>query len=228
MGLVLKVALAVLTAMGACQNAPAQSAAGVEPFPTPRATASVSSAAASAPALAASPPVAIERDAGAEAASPSGSNSVSEVNFEGTRLSVGVIGDRCVLTFKGGSAVRLDLTPPCYVLLWTEPPPRLTNGRAESGGQPVGRQGDAMAWKYATAHDAKVLAVIGDPVGDPYRADPLFKTRQEKGYRCGGSLQGIKVFKGGPVATVKWNQKAAYCVETGIDEKDYWMLGHDK
>jgi len=228
LGAVLKVALAVLTAIGACQKVPVQSAPGVTPLPAPPAMASVSGAAASAPALAANPPVAIERDAGAEAAAPTASISASEVTFEGTRLTVGVVGDRCVLTFKGGDAVRLDLAPPCYVLVWNEPPPRLTYASPESDGQPVGAKGEAMAWKYPSAHDAKVLAVIGDSIPERLRGDSVLKIRQAKGYRCAGSLQGVKVVKGGPVPTAKWGQGNIYCVETGIDEKDYWMLGHDK
>jgi hypothetical protein len=105
------------------------------------------------------------------------SSPVSEVAFEGSRLTLGSIGDRCALTFEKGSTVRLELAPPCHVLVWNQPPPRLPNGRAQSGGEPIGRQGDAMAWKYATAHDAKVLAVIGDPVAEAMRGGSLFKLR---------------------------------------------------
>jgi len=113
------------------------------------------------------------------------------------------------------------------VLVWNDPPPRLPNGRAESGGQQVGKQGDAMVWKYSTAHDAKVIAVIGDPVSDRHRSGSLFKTRQAQNLHCAGSLQGVKVISGGPVLGPKRNQSAVSCVETGINEKDFWMLAHD-
>jgi hypothetical protein len=110
--------------MAACQKVPTQNGAPAEPFHAPRASAPVSSAAGSASPVAASPPMVIERDAGAGVTSPTAASLVSEVSFEGTRVAVGVVGDRCAVTFKGGDVVHLDMAPPCYVLVWNEPPVR--------------------------------------------------------------------------------------------------------
>jgi hypothetical protein len=38
----------------------------------------------------------------------------------------------------------------------------------------------------------------------------------------------VKVLATGAMTTFKRNQTGVYCAETGIDEKDYWMLAHDK
>jgi len=188
------------------------------------------SSSAPAAALASPHPTASGLGSSVPSAAATAASVASEYRFESTRLDLAVSGNRCSLTFVGGSVhtVSLDLTPPCYLLIWNQPPPRLANGRAESGGQPVGSQGDAMAWKYSTAGDAKVIAVIGDSVADSLRRGALFKTRQAQNYRCAGSLQGVKIGSGAPVTTPKRHQTGVFCVEAGLDEKDFWMLAHDK
>jgi hypothetical protein len=81
----------------------------------------------------------------------------------------------------------------------------------------------------ALATSPPVAIDIGASIpGQRLRGDSVLKMRQAKGYRCAGSLQGVKILKGGTVPTAKWGQGNIYCVETGIAEKDHWMLGHDK
>jgi hypothetical protein len=128
---------------------------------------------------------------------------------------------------EANSPLALDLAPPCYVLVWNAPPPRLPGGRSESGGLPIGSVGEVMAWKYPTASGTTVLAVIGDPVLPSGPTDELHETRKAQKFRCAGSLQGVKLTAAGATLSPKRAQASVYCVETALDEKDFWMLAHD-
>jgi hypothetical protein len=229
----LKVALAATIVCCGCRpdkGAATQAVAGEQP-PVPATAAPDRSAAAAAGAPLASTQASVTAlSDSAPPASDVGGMADAEYQLGSTRLKLGVTGDRCALTFgdESAKAVSLDLTPPCYLLVWNQPPPRLPNGRAESGGQPVGTRGEPMAWKYPTARGATVVAIIGDSVADSMREGSLFKTRQAQNFRCAGSLQGVKFISGTPLTTPKRHQTGVYCVETGLEEKDFWMLAHDK
>lgn len=125
------------------------------------------------------------------------------------------------------SPLGLDLAPPCYVLVWNAPPPRLRGGRSESGGLPIGSAGEVMAWKYPTARGTTVLAVIGDAVLPSGPNDELHEQRKAQKFRCAGSLQGVKLTATGATLSPKRAQASVFCVETALDEKDFWMLAHD-
>jgi hypothetical protein len=130
---------------------------------------------------------------------------------------------------KGGAPKRLklDLRPPCYLLVWRHRPPT-TDAQGISDGVPVGGAGEPMAFRYKVARGTVAIAVIGDsPVPDP-RPESMYQTRLRQGYHCTGSMQGIR-FRGSLVQVMpkEGNGQGLFCVEIGLEEKDFWMIAHD-
>ncbi|HEY0715053.1 MAG TPA: hypothetical protein VGF45_20395 [Polyangia bacterium] len=143
-------------------------------------------------------------------------------------------GHTCVLVHRPPGAVAdarerglpLDLTPPCHFLVWrVQPPPR---AGAPSDGVSLGTVGAPMAWRYKSANGTIVLGVVGDPLSNQQKADPIIARRVAAGLRCAPSLQGV--FLTGKVATLSKKRTGGqvHCVEAGLDEKTFWMLAHDK
>jgi hypothetical protein len=121
---------------------------------------------------------------------------------------------------------KLDLQPPCYLLMWLKRPPG--SGLKNADGVAVGDVGQPMAWRYRSAGGATALAVIGDPAVPQPEPDSLYQSRKRAGLHCTGSLQGIKLR--GP--RVRLQQKSGeglglYCQELGIEEKGFWLIAHD-
>jgi hypothetical protein len=121
---------------------------------------------------------------------------------------------------------KLDLQPPCYLLIWRGRPPGSAVKNAD--GVAVGDVGQPMAWRYKSAHGAVALAVIGDAAVPQPEPESLYQSRKRAGYHCAGSLQGVKL----QGARVRLQKKAGeglalYCDEIGIDEKDFWLIAHD-
>ena len=125
---------------------------------------------------------------------------------------------------QAGAARRLvlDLRPPCYFAVWRNPPPRMK----ASGPSPVGGVGDPTAWRYGGKRNMTVVAVIGDPVPDRMCSDPICRSRQAQNFHCGASLQAVLLRKGRITLSRKRAQAGVFCVETGLDEKDFWLLAH--
>jgi hypothetical protein len=127
---------------------------------------------------------------------------------------------------KGGNDKRfkLDLKPPCYLVMWKQAPPKLVD-HSVSDGVPIGTKGTPMAFRYKVARGTVAMAVIGDPPSPDPRPDSLYQLRRRDGYHCTDSLQGVR-FRGARVQLMPKAQ-GFFCVETSPDEKDFWMIAHD-
>jgi hypothetical protein len=147
------------------------------------------------------------------------------------QISLLVEADACLLAHgidgKNIETFKLDLRPPCYLLTWQRPPPQLGDRKGPSDGVPVGEIGDPVAWRYRSAQGAIALAVIGDPVPDDMRLSKAYKFRQEQGYRCASSMQGVLLQGDKARLSKKRENVAIFCVESGAEEKDFWMLSHE-
>lgn len=121
--------------------------------------------------------------------------------------------------------LRLSLRPPCYLLTWQAHPPR-TSPDGVSDGEPVGKVGDPIAWRYRSAKGAIVIGVIGDDIPSEVRSSRYVRERAESGYRCAGSLQGVLLVGNKARVSKKREDAGVFCVEVQPDEKDFWMLAH--
>ena len=126
---------------------------------------------------------------------------------------------------NAGAARRfvLDLRPPCYLVVWRDPPPRM---RKASGSNPVGGVGDPAAWRYGRKSNTTVVAVIGDPVPERLCPELTCRSPQRQNFHCGASLQAVLLRDGRIKLSRKREQVGVFCVETGLDEKDFWLLAH--
>jgi hypothetical protein len=137
-------------------------------------------------------------------------------------------GATCELDYGSDSGARrvlaLDLTPPCYLLLWQSSTLRKANAERA----PVGNDGDPMAWRYKDkSGDTLAIAVIGDPVPEMLRSGVHFGRAERERYHCAGSAQGV-LFRKDVVKTVtKRNQVGVFCVEVPIDEASFWLTAHE-
>jgi hypothetical protein len=149
---------------------------------------------------------------------PSPQYAAGDQNF---RLSV--TENSCAIE-QAGAARRLvlDLRPPCYFAVWRDPPPRIK----ASGPSPVGGVGDPAAWRYGAKRNMTVVAVIGDPVPDRLCSDPVCRSRARANFHCGASLQAVLLREGRITLSRKRAQAGVFCVETGLDEKEFWLLAH--
>ena len=120
----------------------------------------------------------------------------------------------------------LMLRSPCYLLIWQTEPPAKKTGHAT--GIPVGNLGSPIAWRYASAKNAVVLAVIGDPIPDSLLQSQLYRLREEQNMHCAGSVQGILIRADKISFSPVRRQVGVQCVEAGIDEKDFWLLAHPR
>ena len=121
--------------------------------------------------------------------------------------------------------LRLDLTPPCYIMTWHRPPPHRGDPTGVSDGIPVGTIDQPKAWKYPSARSAIVFVIIGDPVPDALRKGS--PDRAAQGYHCASSFQGAIVRDAHVSLTRKRERAGLYCAEFDIEEKSYWLLAHN-
>ena len=152
------------------------------------------------------------------------------------RLSVVERNGRCgfnderVYSDKNVSFKALDLTAPCYFILWQTPPPISTSAAtAVSDGVAVGAKGELMAWRYPSAHEHTVVVVIGDRMTAPTQPDPFDGTAGSPGARCANSMQALLIPRESD-APVKLSAKVAdmghICAESGMGEKTFWRFAH--
>jgi hypothetical protein len=120
----------------------------------------------------------------------------------------------------------LALRPPCHLITWRQPAPRAATRGGVSDGRPVGAVGDAMAWRYPSARGVVVVAVIGDPVPDSMRGGKLYQQRLQQGLTCSASVQGILLHGKTVRLSAKREHVGVLCAESGLDEKDFWLLAH--
>lgn len=145
---------------------------------------------------------------------------------EGTTCSLVVAPSRAAESRDGGEQrVPLALTPPCHLLLWAAPPP--ARAGAPSDGVAIGNMGQPMAWRYPGVRGATIVAVIGDPISEERRADPIVRKRLDHGLRCAPAIQAVLLTANGAKATKKRADFGLTCVEGGVDEKVFWILAHD-
>jgi hypothetical protein len=166
-----------------------------------------------------------------EAGESSSVLSTPEYNVAGHRIRLLVEEGGCWLTHraegKGLKRFKFDLNPPCYFLTWQRSPPQRTGAEGVSDGLPLGNIGDPIAWRYRSAKGVIAVAVIGDLIPDDIRSSSLYKSRQQQGYRCASRKQGI-LFLGNRAWLSKKSESAGlFCVESGVEEKDFWMLAHE-
>lgn len=166
-----------------------------------------------------------------EAGEPSPALSTPEYSVAGHQIRVLVEEGGCWLTHravaKGLERLKFNLHPPCYLLTWQRPPPQRADAEGVSDGLPLGNIGDPIAWRYRSAKGVIAVAVIGDPIPDDIRSSSLYKSRQQQGYLCASSMQGI-LFLGNKVWLSKKRENVGlFCVESEVQEKDFWMLAHE-
>lgn len=166
-----------------------------------------------------------------DAGEPSPTLSTPEYSVAGHQIRLLVEEGGCWLTHraagKGLERLRFNLHPPCYLLTWQRPPPQRADAEGVSDGLPLGNIGDPIAWRYRSAKGVIAVAVIGDPIPDDIRSSSLYKSRQQQGYLCASSMQGI-LFLGNKVRLSKKRENVGlFCVESGVEEKDFWMFAHE-
>lgn len=125
------------------------------------------------------------------------------------------------LPATGGPEVvfALGLRAPCYVLTWEHPPPK----DHPDGAVPIGGPGDAMAWHFGGAAGSTVLIAIGDPVSEAQWE----KRPKLRGARCAARYRGVRL-RGAAAELSARTADGFVCVESGRDEKDFWMFGHEQ
>jgi len=137
-------------------------------------------------------------------------------------------GPTCKLDYGTDTGERrslaLDLTPPCYLLLWQSSVTR----KANADRAPVGGDGDPMAWRYKDGSGGTLaVAVIGDPISEMLRSGVHFQRAEREGYHCAGSAQGVLFRKDGIKTVTKRHQVGVFCVEVPIDEASFWLTAHE-
>jgi hypothetical protein len=166
-----------------------------------------------------------------EAGEPSPVLSTPEYSVAGHQIRVLVEEGGCWLTHraagKGLERLKFNLHPPCYVLTWQRPPPQRADAEGVSDGLPLGNIGDPIAWRYRSAKGVIAVAVIGDPLPDDIRSSSLYKSRQQQGYRCASRKQGVLFLGNKARLSTKRENAGLLCVESGVEEKDFWMLAHE-
>jgi hypothetical protein len=157
-----------------------------------------------------------------------GAASAREYVVDKWRIQLIDDGAACKLEYRSGTGERrglaLDVTPPCYLLLWQSSILRKANAERA----PIGSDGDPMAWRYkGDGAETLAIAVIGDPVSEMLRTGERFRTAERQGYHCAGSAQGV-LFRKDIVKTVtKRNQVGIFCVEIPIEEASFWLTTHE-
>jgi hypothetical protein len=157
-------------------------------------------------------------------------NESRDYSLEGRHIRLETGGAHCRIIDRtdaaDAQALTLELAPPCHVLLWAELRPA-PGHVAESGGVAVGNAGEPVAWRYPSAGNATVIAVIGDPVPE-LRDSSSYRERTQHGYHCAGSMQGVLLRADGASVGRKHADVGVLCAEVSLDEKDYWILAHDR
>jgi hypothetical protein len=121
--------------------------------------------------------------------------------------------------------LKLDLRPPCYLLMWRRKPPTI-DAQGISDGVAVGGPGAPMAFRYKVAGGTVAIAVIGDPpVRDP-GPQSLYDSQVGQGYHCTDGMQGVR-FRAARVQLLPKHSHGLFCLEEGLDEKEFWMIAHD-
>ena len=171
----------------------------------------------------------------AVAALPSVSPPVS-YELAGRRLSLSEQSGRCWLESsanvgdKKATRNALDLSAPCFVMLWQAPPPLVQKrDSTQSDGIPIGIKGEPIAWRYPGAKGQTVVVFIGDPVVATTQPDPFGRAPPSAGARCANSMQAVLI----PMELaepVKLSTTVAdvggLCAESGMDEKTFWLFAH--
>jgi hypothetical protein len=119
--------------------------------------------------------------------------------------------------------LRLDLSPPCYFMIWRHRPPRKADAEGLSDGVPVGGPGDPVAWTYRSARGATVLMITGDPI------DAHWRDRAARHTQCAGNAQGLVLRRERMSLAKKSRFPGLHCADwdSGIEEKDFWIAAHE-
>jgi hypothetical protein len=154
-----------------------------------------------------------------------------EVTVAGHTMRLVTASDTCLIEHRSdqarGRQLMLDLRPPCYLLIWPGTPPK-SGSSGVSDGQPVGRMGEPMAWRYPKANGVIALAVIGDPMPKDLRASRSYQLREGQGFRCASSIQGVLIQGGAVRVSRKREHVGVLCAEIGLEEKDFWILAQSR
>jgi len=166
---------------------------------------------------------------GVAAAAPShdvpDASTVHEYDLAGHRVAVTESGQSCFVSDRPpGSTeppviIALRLEPPCYLLTWPpDGPPEELSG----DGVPVGKVGDVMAWRYGGKNGTTVAIVLGNrPPESEWQKRPKVRGRQ-----CGVRQQALRL-RGRKAEVSQRIQHAFVCRESGMDETDFWLFGHN-
>jgi hypothetical protein len=134
--------------------------------------------------------------------------------------------DFCVIeqSLRDGQTRRLtlDLRPPCYFPVWRNAPPR----NAARTSRALGAAGDPIVWQYGKTNTT-VIAVIGDPIPERMCPGGACRAPPRQDFRCGGSLQAA-LLRGGQLTRSAKRGPGMFCVDTGLDEKEFWLLAHPR
>jgi hypothetical protein len=147
-------------------------------------------------------------------------------------LAVSQDGGRCVLTIVGKGAagssqvVPLDLREPCQLVVWQAD--AFKGPKAASGGVRIGADGEAMAWRYASAKNVTVAMVMGDAISEAAKSQR--PNLAQMGF-CAANRQALLLPDdvAAPVRVLpKSSSPRVICARFGVDEKDFWLAAHDQ
>jgi hypothetical protein len=149
----------------------------------------------------------------------------SRYDVAGHRIGIAVRGGHCFVAdvpAPGGTErlLALGLRAPCYLLTWPGPAP---SGETSDGAVPVGSKADAMAWRYGGTAGPTVLIAIGDPPSEAQWA----KRPKLRNARCAVRYRGVRL-RGAATDLSGHTAQGFICVESGRDEKDFWLFAHEK
>ncbi|MDB4990781.1 MAG: hypothetical protein JWN04_5959 [Myxococcaceae bacterium] len=216
--------------LAACQEAtPGLATANVRPDGRAGASVSVAEVGGSAPVrVVAPPPIAKDTNAaeGLDGEPRAQAEPSPEYNVAGHRIRLLVENGACAVAHRAGTEVptkiTLDLSPPCYLLLWQRKPPTRV-----ASATPVGSVGQPMAWRFADEQGIVAVGIIGDVFTQAMRSSSLFRLREQQGLTCAPSTQALLMGERELRSSRKRDHIGVLCSELGIEEKDFWRYVHD-
>lgn len=165
---------------------------------------------------------------GAPSGRAAGTSASFDYQVAGRRITLKVNDDACRLSWSGAAdgerELALDLSPPCYLLLWQGKIPAPKPDQI-----PLGSAGEPMAFRYRARAKEQTIAIaaIGDPVSGAVSKSDRAENARRLGYHCAGSAQGI-IFRGDRAEALKKRpQVGLFCVEIPIDQASFWLTTHN-
>ncbi|MDD9946080.1 MAG: hypothetical protein OXU20_33860 [Myxococcales bacterium] len=137
----------------------------------------------------------------------------------------------CAIIFRSSGRPwqtrELDLSPPCHLFRWEEPPP--VRPSPSGRGVPVGQAEGPQAYSFR-AERVTAMAILGDPLRSEERGRlfgdlPLDEQRRLERAPCGASLQAV-LLSDDQVKLGKKTPRGHTCADHPLEQKDFWLLVH--